>query len=169
MRSPALGPTAFLLLALVAAGCSAGRIESGVYYSPKGYHVSLPPADWSVKRRSAADLELQRVTPPGGMLADATCEGKEVQRPLDVLTRHLTFGLKERVVEESGPLTVGGRSAQRAELRGSLDRTPVEVEAIVIKGDQCVYDFLYVASPEDFAAGREEFRAFVESVNGSIR
>ena len=40
---------------------------------------------------------------------------------------------------------------------------------IVIKGDQCVYDFLYVASPEDFAAGREEFRAFVESVNGSVR
>ena len=42
-------------------------------------------------------------------------------------------------------------------------------QAIVIKGDQCVYDFLYVASPEDFAAGREEFRAFVESVNGSVR
>src|SRR3984893_301959 len=132
MRSPALGP-AFLLLAFVAAGCSAGRIESGVYYSSKGYHVSLPSPGWSVKRGGAADLELQRATPPGG------------------------------------PLTVGGRSAQRAVLRGSLDGTPVEVEAIVIKGDQCVYDFLYVASPEDFAAGREEFRAFVESVNGSTR
>src|SRR5207244_2881740 len=83
-----------------------------------------------------ADLELQRATPPGGMLADATCEDTALRRPLDVLTRHLTFGLKERVVEESGPLTVGGRSAQRAVLRGSLDGTPVEVEAIVIKGDQ---------------------------------
>src|SRR5882672_11501816 len=169
MRSPALAPMAFPFLALVAAGCSAGRIESGVYYSSKGYHVSLPPSGWSVTRGGAADLELQRMTPPGGMLADATCEGKETRRPLDVLTRHLTFGLKERVVEESGPLTVGGRPAQRAVLRGSMDGTPVEVEAIVVKGDQCVYDFLYVAPPEAFESGREDFRAFVESVNGSAR
>jgi len=169
MRPPALAPMAFPFLALVAAGCSAGRIESGVYYSSKGYQVSLPPSGWSVKRGGAADLELQRVTPPGGMLADATCEGKETRRPLDVLTRHLTFGLKERVVEEGGPLTVGGRPAQRAVLRGSMDGTPVEVEAIVVKGDQCVYDFLYVAPPEAFESGREDFRAFVESVNGSVK
>jgi hypothetical protein len=169
MRSPALRSMTLQLLAIVVAGCSTGRIENGVYYSPKGYHVSLPPAGWSVKRSGAADLELQRATPPGGLLVDATCEGKEVRRPLDVLTRHLTFGLKERVVEESGPLIVGGRPAQRAVLRGSLDGTPVEVEAIVVKGDQCVYDFLYVAPPEAFESGREDFRAFVESVNGSVR
>jgi hypothetical protein len=168
MRSPALRSMTLPLLAIVIAGCSTGRIESGVYYSPKGYHVSLP-AGWSVKRSGAADLELQRAAPPGGLLVDATCEGKEVQRPLDILTRHLTFGLKERVVEESGPLIVGGRPAQRAVLRGSLDGTPVEVEAIVVKGDQCVYDFLYVAPPEAFESGREDFRAFVESVNGSVR
>ena len=169
MRPPALAPMAFPLLALVAAGCSTGRIESGVYYSPKGYHVSLPPSGWSVKRARAVDLELQRATPPGGMLADATCEGKEVRRPLDVLTRHLTFGLKERVVEESGSLTVGGLPAQRAVLRGSVDGTPVKVAAIVVKGDQCVYDFLYVAPPEAFESGRADFQAFVESVNGSAR
>jgi hypothetical protein len=169
MRSPALGPMAFPLLALVVAGCSAGRIESGVYYSPKGYHVSLPPSGWSVKHARAVDLELQRATSPGGMLADATCEGKEVRRPLDVLTRHLTFGLKERVVEESASLTVGGLPAQRAVLRGSVDGTPVKVEAIVVKGDQCVYDFLYVAPPETFESGRADFQTFVESVNGSAR
>jgi len=102
------------------------------------------------------------------MLADATCEDKALRRPLDVLTRHLTFGLKERVVEESarslwralgsarGAPGQPGRHAGRG--RGNRDQ-----------GDQCVYDFLYVASPEDFAAGREEFRAFVESVNGSVR
>ena len=65
MRSSALGPMAFPILALVAAGCSAGRIESGVYYSSKGYQVSLPSPGWLVKRGGAADLELQRATPPG--------------------------------------------------------------------------------------------------------
>jgi hypothetical protein len=169
MRPPTLAPMAFPVLALVAAGCSAGRIESGVYYSSKGYHVSLPASGWSVTHDRAADLELRRATPPGGMLADATCEGKEVRRPLDVLTRHLTFGLKERVVENGGPLTVGGRPAQRAVIRGSLDGAPVMVEAIVVKGDQCVYDFLYVAPPEAFESGRADFQAFVESVDGSAR
>ena len=51
-------------------------------------------------------------------------------------------------------------------LRGSLDGTPVAVEAIVVKGDHCVYDFLYVAPPEAFESGREDFHAFVESFNG---
>ena len=54
MRSPALRSMTLQLLALVAAGCSVGRIESGVYHSPKGYHVSLPSPGWSVKRGGAS-------------------------------------------------------------------------------------------------------------------
>jgi hypothetical protein len=162
-------PLGALIFALVIAGCSASRIENGVFYSPKGYQVSLPPQGWAVKPGGAAELELQRQDPAGGMLADATCDDKTAGRPLAVLTRHLTFGLKDRVLEDGGPFTQAGHPAQRAVVWGSLDGTQVGVEAVVIKGDRCVYDFLYVAPAPAFETGRGDFRAFVESFNRGAR
>jgi hypothetical protein len=54
-------------------------------------------------------------------------------------------------------------------VRGSLDGAQVGVEAVVIKGDRCVYDLLYVAPVAAFETGRGDFRAFVESFNGGAR
>jgi hypothetical protein len=159
----ATGP---LLVAVLVAGCSASHIENGVFYSTKGFQVSLPPQSWAVKPGGPAELELQRGDPAGGMLADATCDDKTAGRPLNVLSRHLTFGLKDRVVEDGGTLTVDGRPAQRSVVRGSLDGTAVGVEAVVIKGQRCVYDFLYVAPAASFETGRGDFRAFVDSFSG---
>ena len=107
------------------------------------------------------------------MLADATCDDKTAGRPLTVLSRHLTFGLTERVVENigenGGPFTLAGRPAQRAVVRGRIDGAQVGVEAVVIKGERCVYDFLYVAPAAAFETGRGDFRAFVESFKGDAR
>ena len=158
-----------ILVAVLVAGCSASHIENGVFYSTKGYQVSLPAEGWAVKPGGPAELELQRHEPAGGMLADATCDDKTAGRPLNVLSRHLTFGLKDRVLEDGGPLTLDGRPAQRAVVRGSLDGTPVGVEAVVVKGDRCVYDFLYVAPAASFETGRGDFRAFVESFSGAAK
>lgn len=158
-----------LLVSVLLTGCSASRIENGVFYSPKGYQVSLPRQGWAVKSGGAAELELQRLDPAGGMLADATCDDKTAGRPLPVLTRHLTFGLKERVLEDGGPLTLAGHPAERAVVRGRLDGAQVGVEAVVIKSERCVYDFLYVAPAAAFEAGRGDFRAFVESFNMGVR
>jgi hypothetical protein len=158
-----------LLAAVLLAGCASSRIENGVFYSPKGYQVSLPLQGWAVKPGGAAELELRRQDPAGGMLADATCDDKTAARPLTVLARHLTFGLKDRVLEDGGTLTLAGRPAQRAVVRGSLDGTPVGVEAVVVKGDRCIYDFLYVAPAAAFETGRGDFRTFVESFNGGVR
>jgi len=161
---------ALLLIAGLLAGCSAaGHIDNGVFYSSKGYQVSLPSQGWAVKPGGAAELELQRRNPEGGMLADATCDDKTAGRPLSILARHLTFGLKDRVLEDGGPLTLAGRPAQRSVVRGSVDGTAVGVEAVVVKGERCVYDFLYVAPAASFETGRGDFQAFVESLSGATR
>jgi len=158
-----------LVVAVVLAGCSASRIENGVFYSSKGYQLSLPGNGWAVLSGGDAELELQRKNPDGGMLADATCEAKTVTRPLNVLTRHLTFGLQDRVLTDRGPLTVDGRPAQRVLVHGNMDGQPVGVEAVVVKGERCIYDFLYVAPAASFEAGRGDFQAFVQSFSGTAR
>ncbi len=153
-------------LATLLAGCStaSSRIEHGMFHSPKGYTVKLPEGGWRVASGGPADLELTRDAPPGGMLADATCEAADRERPLPVLARHLTFGLTQRTTVESDERTLGGHPAAHRVVRGMLDGTEVAVEAIVVKGDRCVHDFLYVAPAVAFEAGRADFRAFVESL-----
>ena len=158
----------FAVAGLIAA-CSSSRIEGGVFHSAKGYTVSLPGEGWRVERGGLADLELKREAPPGGMLADATCEGGERAPRLPVLARHLTFGLTDRVTLESDVRTVDGRPAEHRVVRGVVDGAPVGVEAVVVDGERCIHDFLYVAPIGPFEAGRRDFQAFVESLSGRVR
>jgi hypothetical protein len=156
-------------VALLATACATGRVEDGVFYSVKGYQVRLPAAGWRAEAGGRADLELRREAPPGGMLVDASCEGRDLQRAPRHLVRHLTFGLARRETLEDGRLTVGGREGARRVLRGVADGVEVGVEAVVLRGARCVYDFLYVAPVGHFEAGRADFKALVESLAGEDR
>lgn len=153
-------------LAVVLAGtaCTADRIERGVFHSNKGYAVSLPGREWQVASATAADLELHRAAPTAGMLADATCEGRVPSQPAPLLVRHLTFGVKNRKDVRTEEVVVKGLPGARTTLRGTLDGGEVAVDAVSLKGDRCVYDFLYVAPVDQFEAGRSAFQAFVESL-----
>jgi hypothetical protein len=155
-----------LLAVGLLAGCASatGRIENGVFHSAKGYRVTLPTAGWTVEHGGpAADLSLQADRGAGGMLVDATCAGRERDRSLDVLARHLTFGLTRREVVEHGTATVAGREATRSVVRGQADGREVTVEALVMRAEPCVHDFLYVAPTGAFDAGRPAFQALVAS------
>ena len=100
------------------------------------------------------------------MLVDASCGGVELDRSLAVLARHLTFGLKDRRTVESDAWTVDGRPAAHRVIEGRRDGVDVMVEAVVLKGERCVHDFLYVAPPGEFEGGRRDFRLLVESFAG---
>jgi hypothetical protein len=152
-------------LCLGAAGCATGPgIEDGRYASDKGYRVAMPPAGWRPEGGSPADLELRRDAPPGGITVNASCGGPELVRPLPLVLRHLTFGLDRRKTVEQAETSVAGLPALRAVLEGAADGAPVAVEAVVVRGPRCVYDFLYVAPPAAFEAGRADFHRLVDSL-----
>lgn len=153
-----------LAVLLVGTACTADRIERGVFHSSKGYTVSLPGREWQVASGADPDLELRRTAPVAGMLADATCEGRIAGQPAPLLVRHLTFGLRNRRDVRTEDVMVNGLPGARTTLRGTLDGREVAVDAVTLKGDRCVYDFLYVAPVDQFEAGRPEFQAFVESL-----
>ncbi len=155
---------ASLGLALAACASVTGRVENGVFHSAKGYRVTLPMDGWRVEASPRADLTLQNEAGPGGMVVDATCGGREPSRPLDVLARHLTFGLTRRDVVESGTSTVAGHEAMHSVIRGRADGRDLTVEAVVVRAEPCVHDFLYVAPTGAFDSGRPAFRAVVESL-----
>jgi hypothetical protein len=159
-RAPVLGFLLFL------AGCSASRIENGTFHSDKGYQVGVPGDGWRAEPGAGADLRVERNGPLGAMLVDASCGGAEQDRSLAVLARHLTFGLTDRHTLESDAWTVDGRPAAHRVIQGRRDGVDVMVEAVVLKGERCVHDFLYVAPPGEFEGGRRDFQRLVESFAG---
>jgi hypothetical protein len=166
VKSRAVAGVGALAVGLVLTGCATSHIERGTFHSAKGYQVTLPGDGWQVQGGTDADLELRRESPPGGILADATCEGRPLQHPLPILARHLTFGFTHRATVESAAEVLNGRPAERAVVRGTVDGMEVSAEAVVVKGARCIHDFLYVAPAPDFEAGRQDFRAFVQSFSG---
>jgi hypothetical protein len=157
-----------LLLLLPGCATSIGApLVDGVFVSPKGYRVRVPAEGWRREARDGADLELARTAGPGGMIVDATCGGAELSRPLPVVLRHLTFGLDRRETLERSEEPVAGLPAARTVLRGTAGRDAVGVEAVVVRGPRCVYDFLYVAPVAAFESGRRDFRRLVDSLGVS--
>jgi hypothetical protein len=146
-------------------GCARARIEDGRYLSAKGYRVAVPPAGWTVVAGAPADLALRRESPRAQMLVNASCDGPERGRSSAILTRHLLMGLGRRSPVVKDEVAIGGRVAAHVVLEGQApgERDAVRVEAYVIRGERCVYDFLYAAPAGSFEAWRGDFRRVVES------
>jgi hypothetical protein len=156
---------ALAALTLALGACAGRRLVDGVYRAPSGYRVTVPGVAWEVAADSRADLELRHRSAPAGMLANAVCDPAVVRRGDDVLALHLLLGLRDRQVEEANEVPVNGRAATHRLLEGRMRQSDrrVRIESYTLKSERCVFDLLYVAAPEAFAAGRGDFRRFVDS------
>jgi hypothetical protein len=150
---------------VITVGCAGKRIEHGMFHAPSGYRVALPGPAWAIAERGPAELELRHRSVGAGMLVNAACEGPVAGRSLDVLTRHLLVGLRDRAVLETGQVSLNGHRAVHTVVEGRPAGTEqrVRVEAYVVKDERCVYDLLYVAPPAAFDALRADFEGFVQS------
>lgn len=146
-------------------GCAGRRIQDGVYHSEHGYRIALPGPRWTIVEDSPADLELRRADSGAGMLVAATCRVAAARRRFADLGRHLLLGLRERETLEEGPAAVAGLQGVHVvvegRMRGSNDR--VRIESYTLKDDRCVYDLLYAAPLDSFAASRGDFARFLAS------
>jgi hypothetical protein len=102
------------------------------------------------------------------MLVNGLCDPAVARRGPEVLARHLLLGLRDRVEIEHGEVPVNGRVAAHRLLEGRMRQSDerIRVESYTLRGERCVYDLLFVAAPEAFDAGRDDFRRFVESFTG---
>jgi len=155
------------LLAVLAltSGCGGRRIEQGVYHSPKGYRTAVPGDVWSVVDDSRADLELRHASGQAGMTVNASCDPAVARRPPPLLQRALVAGLRDRTIVERGDTVVGGRTVSRMLIEGHLgvDGRVVRVEALTFVDGGCVYDLLYAADADSFAAWHPDFVRFATS------
>jgi hypothetical protein len=130
--------------------------------SGDGYEVRVPPAPWVLSPLDGAVLSFKAPTLRAGMAMDVECSEPE-EGELPWVARHLFFGLKHKRIEEQTAVHLHGTEGVRSRLQATLDGQPVEVEGVTARRGKCLYDFVYVAPPTDFASGRPDFEAFVNS------
>jgi hypothetical protein len=153
---------ASLLLLVLVTGCHRGvRFENQVFTKPGvRYRVGEVSPGWQRVRLASNDLAWLVEDTGQALSVNATCRGHE-DAPLEVLTRHLLMGFTERqeVVQEK--VVVDEREALRSHYRAKLDGVPVELMLLVLKKDNCVFDFNYVAPLGRLHERREDFESLV--------
>lgn len=155
-----------LLLAVSLAGCRRVSFEDSVLTKPAvRYRVGELPAHWHRVWLEGNDLAFSEEGTGRALSINATCEGHD-DPPLPVLTRHLLAGFTERQEVSQRLVPMAGREALRSRYLAKMDGVPVQLELVVLKKDNCVFDFAYVAPPglaEERMADFEGLMAAFES------
>lgn len=135
-----------LLLALVAGCVSSGSYDGDVYRdSETHFRLASPGSGWeSIAVEGANDLAWAK---EGAVIqVNSSCDpGLDI--PLEVLTNHLMIGFTERSMVAQERVPMAGREALHTHVRAKLDGVPRELLLVVLKKDECVYDFAAVTPP----------------------
>ncbi|MFQ5882912.1 MAG: hypothetical protein ACE5I9_10650 [Candidatus Methylomirabilales bacterium] len=152
-----------LLCLLLLAGCVTGRALEGLYVDEsRGFRVRLPREGWGVMESEGANLALQDSRSPARMAVSVSCPESETG-PLPALARHLLFGLREVKLLRQGAILLDGVPGLETLVTGRWKGAPVQIWSVVIRRKGCLYDLLFVATPETFGARSEDFDRFLEN------
>jgi hypothetical protein len=166
-RSIATGALA-LAIGLVVAACAHEAWSGGVLHKD-GRTVTLGPVPqtWQRIDVGGADLAFRDAAREGSALFDVRCDHHEDDDPLSVLTEHLIMGTTERQFDAQDVVPFDGREAIHTLLRAKLDGVAMNYDIYVLKKDGCVYDLVYVAPPDRFAAESGEFERFAAGLHAA--
>ena len=158
-------------------GCGGASYESGVFRDgPVSFRVDALGAPW--ERLSVGEQnDLAWSNRPLAAIAqvNSTCDQPDQDVPLQALTRHLLNGFTAYTfppVDEADLQTVpmDGREALRTHVVAKLDGVPRELLLVVMKKDDCIYDFALVAPPgAQFEQARPDFERLVTSFRADAR
>ncbi|RKH66035.1 hypothetical protein [Corallococcus aberystwythensis] len=136
-----------LVLSGLLAGCHRATFEDSVLQkSDVKYRVGpLSNSVWERRGFDDNDLAFVERGDTGRVIAtNSTCKDHD-DPSLQVLTKHLLMGFTERQDLGQRSFTLDGREALRSRYVAKLDGVPISLELVVLKKDNCVFDFSYVA------------------------
>lgn len=157
--------TRFSLLAIgiLLTACATGRIRDGMYTDEsKRFAVELPSEAWNVETNNEADLVLRHKYRQAGILINATCGEVPSQRTLEIVSRHLFFGIRGKQILQQDQYTAAQGEALEVVLRGELGGREFLLHGYTFKGRGCVYDLVLFAPPKEYSELNGEFEALVQ-------
>lgn len=144
------------------AACASAGFDGHVYHDDDvRFRVGPIPSSWRRLELEGARLAFRDDSANATVAVNGRCglDGDDV--PLASLTQHLFLQFTDRTQISQTKLSLDGREALRTEISAALDGVPKRYLVYVLKKDNCVYDFMYIAA--DSAPGsRAEFERFVQ-------
>lgn len=152
----------FSSLGLTLTGCSNNQLKDNVY--KKGdlrYTVGQLNKRW--RRINVAENDLAFFNPSFNTIiqANSTCRADYEDASLSTLTSHLFNGLTNRKVIKQDERIIDRRAALYTEMSARLDGVEVYLAILLLKKDECVFDFAYYARPSTFGSGIGDFHRFI--------
>jgi hypothetical protein len=148
-----------LVLAFALGACaSSGTFSGGVYRDARVAFALEPiPSGWRPIQVSDADLAFRDDAHEASVMVNGRCIPDDGDAPLSSLTEHLIMGTTDRkfLVEETIPMDA--REARHTVLQAKLDGVLMAYDIFVLKKNGCVYDLVYVATPDDLRGGAPVF------------
>jgi len=93
---------------------------------------------------------------------DAFCKGSFDDAPLPILSQQLFYNLERYKIKSQKDFQLDDRAAQRTLVEGKLDGAAVVMDAVVMKKNECVFDFVYTSLPADYQEGKADFESLYQ-------
>jgi hypothetical protein len=165
------GKLFFLWLSIMSlTGCFGSGIDmrgsvrdyrNGVVYTEGGrFRVGVPSKNWQKESIKYRAVMFSHKVQNASMGVDAFCKRSLDDGPLKVLANQLFYGMTKQKRLRSSPLSIDGRKALRATRRGIVDGVPMVLDVVVLKRDECVFDFFATASPKEYPFISSDFETF---------
>jgi len=147
-------------------GCGGAQFN-GVEYRDQqvAFRLGPLPAGMRTVQSDDARLAFQNDQAGATIAIGARCGEEADDVPLRALVQHLFLQFEDRTLLSERELVLDSRAALRAELIARLDGVKRHFVVVVMKKDECVYDFLHVDGGGDGAAqvrSRQDFSKMIE-------
>jgi len=152
-----------------------GKVQGyklGLVKTEKGsYGVGVLPPAWKQSPLAPYKvLVFYNESYQSSIETDAFCDRSFDDASLSVLTTHLHVGIAEKKIKKENPFMLDGRAALRSIVNGKVDGVEVVLDSVVIKKDNCLFDFVLVSKPSKYSGAVSDFEKFFEGFryNGDI-
>lgn len=151
----------FLILLLLFASCSVtGPLREDRPAS--GFSFPEPLKGWKTLPLSEGAQRLYQHLNTGSVLSASSLCDRYATAPLSRLVRNPLAPLGAYKELESKKLRISDRDAEQLHVSGTLDGVKVEVVMIVLRKNECIFDFSLQASPQIQNTVKDDFLKMVK-------
>lgn len=124
------------------------------------FRVGTLPSHWKRKSFRYRALLFAHNNLDASIEVQAFCKRAFDDGPLHLLTNQLHYGLTQERRIFQKKIRLDDREALRTVQRGQVDGSSIVLDSVVLKMNECVFDFVAVSVPEHYSRIKSDFEHF---------
>ena len=125
------------------------------------YLTGEPQGEWEAVQPGSADHAWFNATDGAAIYTDSNCGRRYSDDSLDGMLNHLTSGIARGEPLSEVRLQLANREALVRTWLANLDGVPLQLGAMVMKRNDCIYDALLIAPEESFERNWADFERVI--------